>query len=127
MNLSDLLSEDFALKLCLKSSIDTKELTKLIKRYPEEIVETILDLQRDMRKPQFLSLPSKKKQLKFMVRKKKLIIEFAEEKKNTNQVKFKSLLGQIYEEIMDENQVRVTHMQNFEHSIDEVDDMLSKF
>ena len=127
MNLSDLLSESIALKLCLKSSIETKKLSKLIKKYPQDFIETILELQKDMRRPQYLTLPNLKNTLKLKVRNKKLIIEYSKEKTVQNQVKFRALLGQIYEEIMDENHLRISHTTNFEHSIDEVDDMLSKF
>ncbi|RAP37255.1 hypothetical protein DID80_04085 [Candidatus Marinamargulisbacteria bacterium SCGC AAA071-K20] len=126
MDLSDLLSEDIALKLCLKSSIDIKKLTKLIQEFPKDFVETILKLQKDKRKAQYLSLPGINNRLKFIVRKKKLIIEFNKERKVENQLKFKALLGQIYEEIMLESQHQVIHARKYEHSVDEVDDMLAQ-
>lgn len=125
MNLSDLLSKDIALKLCLKSSIDSKKLTKLIQKYPQDFIETILRLQNDKRKPQYLSLPDLDKKLKFKVRKSMLTIEFSKEKNNINNIKFKALLGQIYEEIMDEHHLRITGKGTY--SIDEVDDLLSRF
>lgn len=132
MDLKHLLSGEIELNLDRNHSLEDSELKELIHKYPQEFFDTIILIQKTKESPQYVELPDCKKPLKFVLKKNKIQIFFSEDVMEENHVKFKALLGQIYEDLIDESykeimlKRKLRSDKNYSPNVEDINDMLDR-
>ena len=132
MRLKDLLSKEIEFEFDKHLHISEKKIKKYIHKWPDQIYDIVSLLQKKNSKPYYIfPLPNGEGTLEFKTNKKTKRIDIYFYDKNTYKIqqRFKHLLGQIYEDLLLEeelNSLREGISDLGVKNLDEVDKMIEK-
>ena len=124
MQLSELLSQEIFVDFCPKLHVNEEKIKDFIRRWPSQIYEIVISLQRATHTDHYLyKLPSNEGILEFELNKKtnKLDVTFHPRQKVTFKTRFKHLLGEVFEDILSSKEHKKVRIK----TVDDGDSYLS--
>ena len=124
MQLRELLLQEICVDFCPKLDVNEEKIKSFIHRWPSQIYDIIISLQRAKHTNHYLyKLPSNEGILEFELDKKtkQLDVRFHPRQKVTFKTRFKHLLGEVFEDILSSKAHKKVHIE----TVDDGDAYLS--